>query len=105
MPRNLYTEDEITLCTYIAIYGTNDFNENTIHTKYGIRSLSSIQMKIQNIAAMLDEDGITRYSGVKGLTGKTTGETGRRTNWDWVEKSIQFSKDNLLSKCKEILNS
>ncbi len=102
MTRNLYTENEITLCTYIAMYGLDDFNDETIHNIYN-RSLSSIKMKIQNIAAMLDEEGIKRYSEIKGLTGKTTGETGRRTNWNWVAKNIKLSKNDLLLKCNQIL--
>lgn len=52
--RNLYTEKEIVVCTYIARFGRNDFNENDI-VKIKSRSLSSIKMKVQNIAAMIDE--------------------------------------------------
>lgn len=31
MKRNLFTKDEITLCTYIALFGKNEFDENDIH--------------------------------------------------------------------------
>jgi hypothetical protein len=104
MPRNYYTEDEVTLCTYIAMYGANEFDAKTIHNKY-LRSLSSIKMKIQNIVSMLDEEGIERYSTINGLTGVTTGGGGRRTNWNWVQQSIQLSKNELLVRCKNILKA
>jgi len=104
MSRNLYTKDEIILCTYIARYGSDDeFSENEIHKKYN-RSLTSIKMKVQNIVAMLDEEEIARYSNIKGLSGVTTGENGRRTNWEWVEQLISLSKEELLLKCKSILH-
>ena len=103
MPRHLYTENEIFLCTYLALYNTNAFSEAEIHNKFN-RPESSIKMKIQNIAAMLDEENITRYSNIKGLSGVTTGKKGRRTNWDWVEKAIYYSKDKLFLKCEDILN-
>ena len=104
MSRNLYTEDEIILCTYLARYGHDDFTEIESHKKYN-RSLNSIKMKVQNIAAMLDEEEITRYSDVRGLSGVTTGKSGRRTNWEWVKKLIPLSKEELLTKCKSILDS
>jgi len=52
---------------------------------------------------MLDEEEIKRYSSIQGLSGVTTGEKGRRTNWGWVEKIIHYSKDELFSKCEAIL--
>ncbi len=103
MSRNLYTENEIILCTYLALYDTNDFSETDIYKIFN-RSESSIKMKIQNIAAMLDEEEIKRYSKIKGLSGVTTGEKGRRTNWNWVEKLIKLSKNELFLKCEAILN-
>lgn len=102
MPRNLYIEDEITLCTYLARFGHREYSEIDIHEKYG-RSIDSIKMKVQNIASMLDEEEITRYSDVKGLSGVTTGESGRRTNWEWVKRLISLSKEELFSKCESIL--
>ncbi len=104
MPRNLYTEDEIILCTYLARYGRDEFSEIEIHEKYN-RSLNSIKMKVQNIAAMLDEEEITRYSDVRGLSGVTTGESGRRTNWEWVRRLIPLSKKELFLRCESILHS
>jgi len=104
MSKNLYTKDEIILCTYLAIYGYNEFSEIDIHKKYN-RSLNSIRMKVKNIAAMLDEEGITRYSNIRGLSGVSAGENGRRTNWNWVEESIPFSKRELFSKCESFLHT
>lgn len=60
-------------------------------------------MKIQNIASMLDEEKIKRYNNVRPLTGKTTGESGRRTNWNIVKLYIDKPKDAFLTKCNEIL--
>ena len=34
MSRNLYTENEIILCTYLALYDTNAFSETEIHNKF-----------------------------------------------------------------------
>jgi len=104
MSRNLYTEEEIILCTYLALYSTSEFNEIDIHRIFN-RPVSSIKMKIQNIAAMLDEEGIKRHSRIKGLSGLPTGKKGRRTNWNWVEKLVRLSKDDLFSKCETILNT
>jgi len=103
MARNLFTEKEIVLCTYLAIYETNTFIVTDIN-KICNRPVSSIKMKIQNIAAMLDEENITRYSTVKGLSGVTSGAKGRRTNWNWIEVLLDLSQANLLSQCETILN-
>ena len=54
MKRNLFTKDEIILCTYLARFGKQEFDENDIQ-KLKARSISSIKMKVQNIASMLDE--------------------------------------------------
>jgi hypothetical protein len=68
------------------------------------RSGASIQMKIQNIAAMLDEEGIARESDVSPLKGVPAGQSGRRTNWDWIERLASIPKAELLSICRRILN-
>lgn len=104
MKRNLFTYDEIVLCTYAAMYNENDFGG--IEKIYNItnRSRSSIKMKIMNIASMLDEEGIKRfnYNRIFPLTGLTTGETGRRTNWDIVSSLYTLPKNEFLTKCKGI---
>ena len=56
MKRNLFTKEEIILCTYISRFGKKEFDEENI-SKLKNRSVSSIKMKVQNIAAMLDEEG------------------------------------------------
>ncbi len=81
MKRNLFTKDEITLCTYIARFGKREFDENDIQ-KLKERSISSIKMKVQNIASMLDEKGFETNDKVSKLTGKPHGEKWRKTNWD-----------------------
>jgi len=60
-------------------------------------------MKVQNIAAMFDEEGIERGNSVKGLSGKPHGEIGRRTDWEFVSKYLQISKSDHLAECIAIL--
>lgn len=103
MRRNLYTHDEIVLCTYIARFGKNDFDENDIH-KLKNRSVASIKMKIQNIASMLNEEGFPTDSTIPKLTGKPAGEKGRRTNWEVVSKLTTTEKEKFLQQCFEILS-
>lgn len=104
MKRNLFTKEEIILCTYIARFGKQEFNEDEISTLKG-RSISSIKMKVQNIAAMLDEEGFYSSENISKLSGKTTGEKGRRTNWDIVRNLTDNSKQELLSKCEGIIST
>ena len=80
MARKLYTTDEIVLCTHIARFGRGLFTEQKI-TDLENRSISSVKMKVQNIAAMLKEEGYKYNGDVSCLSGVTTGEQGRRTNW------------------------
>lgn len=105
--RNLFTKDEIVLCTYSAMYDADDFGGiNEIYTLQH-RSISSIKMKIMNIASMLDENSIRRfnYNSVPPLTGLTTGQSGRRTNWDIVETLYSLPKEEFLKRCKTILGN
>jgi hypothetical protein len=102
MPRNPYTENEIILCAYIALYGRSLFLEKKISTSHK-RSESSIIMKVQNIAAMLDEKGVSRHQGISPLSGVKAGQNGRRTNWDMVSKMIELGKDEHKQLCKEII--
>ena len=102
--RNLFTQEEITLCTFVAIYGPDDLvRMEDIHKLKG-RNLTSIDLKIRNIAAMLDEKGIRRYSDVHPLSGVTTSEEGIRTNWEWVEPLTKLSKAQLLVRCRVLAN-
>ncbi|PWG04447.1 hypothetical protein [Polaribacter aquimarinus] len=102
MKRNLFTKDEITLCTYIARFGKNEFDENDIH-KLKSRSVSSIKMKVQNIASMLDEEGFKTNDNISKLTGKPPGQKGRRTNWDTVNNLTDLNKHEFLSMCQKII--
>ena len=80
MPRGTpYSEPEIILCTYIARFGRDTFDECDIH-KWCSRSLGSIKLKVRNIAAMLNEEGYDYDPSVKPLHGLPHGERGRRTN-------------------------
>ena len=101
--RNYFTRDEIVLCTYAAIYDASDFGGISKIEDLTHRSLASIKMKIQNIAAMLDEAGAKRYSNVSPLTGLPQGQTGRMTNWEIVEPLYKLPKQALFQKCRSIL--
>jgi hypothetical protein len=102
MKRNLFTEEEVTLCTYLARFGRDAFNEEDIsHLKS--RSIPSIKMKVQNIAAMLNEEGFNVNENISLLSGKPSGERGRRTNWNIVKTLLDYSNQELLVKCKGIL--
>jgi hypothetical protein len=67
------------------------------------RSVSSIKMKVQNIASMLAEEGFDTHVNVSHLSGKTTGEIGRRTNWDIVEKLAELKKVEFSRVCETII--
>ncbi len=105
MNKKYYTEEEIMLCTYIALYGRNNFTEQEI-TKLQNRSLASVKMKVQNICAMLKEEG-KKFSSQCTLSGKPPGESGRRTNWKWVKKYLpeEIEKECLLELSKNILSN
>ena len=102
--RNLYTEDEIIVCSYIARFGRCDFDEGDVE-KIKKRSLSSIKMKVQNIASMLEEEGFECSKEVSKLTGLPHGLKGRRTNWDIVKRYANMPKDKHREICVTILSS
>lgn len=104
MSRNLYSKNEIILCTYIARFGNSEIDEYDVY-KLQNRSLSSIKMKIQNIASMLDEKGHKTESSIPKLTGMKSGQKGRRTNWDIVQNYTNLNQDEFRSKCNLILDS
>jgi hypothetical protein len=101
--RNYFTADEIVLCTYAAMYDASDFGGVSRIESIMNRSLASIQMKIQNIASMVDEAGIARSSKISPLTGLPSGETGRMTNWEIVEPLFNLPRQDLLERCRNIL--
>jgi hypothetical protein len=99
-----YTEDEIIVCTYIARFGRDEFIENEVEIIQR-RSLSSIKMKIQNIAAMIDEAGAETSDQVSKLSGLPTGQKGRKTNWDIVKQYVYMPKYEHRERCLQVLNS
>lgn len=102
-PRNYYTEGEIILCTYAARYDPKDFGGKQVICTLTGRPRSSVEMKIRNIAAMLDDKGIYRSGNTSGLTGRTTGEAARNTNWDIVEPLARLTQEELLHRCQRLI--
>ena len=100
--KNLYTKEEIILCTYIARFGRNEFSESDIHNLKK-RSVSSIKMKVQNIASMLVENGYNIDSSVSQLTGNPPGKKGRLTNWDTVKDLAEISRTDFYDICSKII--
>lgn len=103
MPRNLFTRDEIVLCTYAALYGARDLEGPESIEQLTHRSMDSIVMKIQNIEAMLDDFGVPRLTKTQGLSGLPRGQRGRRTNWEVVEPLTRVPRQELLNRCRAIL--
>lgn len=104
MARNLFTRDEVVLCTYIAIHGRGEFSEGVVQ-KITHRSLASILMKVQNIAAMLREEGYTCSPQISSLAGLPAGMTGRRTNWDVVKTLPLKDRTSFLALCRVVLEA
>ncbi len=104
MPRNLFTPDEVALCTYAALYDANDFGGVSKITLITGRSISSIKMKIQNMAAMFDAKGVARVSSVSPLTGTPPGQPARETHWEEVRPLIALPRENLNRKCLDIIS-
>ena len=84
MLRNHYTQDEVILCAYAAMYDEKEFGGIDTIRRLRARSVSSIKMKIQNVAAILDEENIPRNPRISALSGMPPGEAGRRMHWDMV---------------------
>lgn len=111
MPRVEYTAEEVTLCTYAAMYDSADFGGDVAIRNLRRRpeekhSMASIKMKIQNIASMLDEREIPRENNrIAPLTGKTTGENGRTTNWDIVQRLYNLEREVFLQRCVSIIET
>ena len=103
MKKNYYTQEEIILCTYIARFGHALLTEKKI-SSLGKRSETSIIMKVQNIASMLKEKGFKADPSISPLTGKTTGDSGRETDWPIVSSLVELEKAELWAKCKEIFS-
>lgn len=102
MSRNIYTEDEVILCAYIALYEGALLSEKKI-SSIGNRSEGSVKMKVQNITAMLNDKKISRNPSVAPLAGLPAGETGRETDWEIVKVLVNLGKKDHWAKCKEII--
>jgi len=98
-----FTRDEVVLCAYAARFNGDDFVAVEAIHSITLRSRDSIQLKILNIAAMPDEEGIARESAVNPLSGLPTGQQGRRTNWDIVSGLVGLSRSEHLAECRRIL--
>lgn len=70
--RNLFTEKEIIVCPTSQDFGRKNFKESDVK-KIANRSESSIRMKVQNIASMLDEAGNKYCKEIPKLTGLPPG--------------------------------
>lgn len=103
MKRNCYTENELTLCAYAALYEQNDFGGIKAIAQITNRSAASIKMKIQNFVAMLNEEGLPCSPSIPPLSGKPHGERGRRTHWPILKPLTLLSRESLLMKCRKIL--
>ncbi len=98
-----FSRAEVVLCAYAARFNFEDFGGiEAIHSLQE-RSRDSIQLKILNIASMLDEEKVSRNSTVNPLSGLPTGQQGRRTNWDVVSELISLSQKQHLSFCRQLL--
>lgn len=86
-PKNYYTLPEITFCTFIARFGRSHLDEADIHNFSG-RSLSSIKMKVQNIASMLHEAGYPTSDSVSRLTGKPAVHISEHSNQSFRDYPI-----------------
>ena len=103
MARSAFTRAEVVLCAYAARYNSDDFGGVEAIHSLTARSRDSIQLKVLNIAAMLDEEGVTRESSVNPLSGLPAGQQGRRTNWDVVSELVSLTREQHLTECRSIL--
>lgn len=60
-------------------------------------------MKIRNIVAKLDEEGIPRNQRITPLTGTAQGNGGRPTNWEIVEPLARMPRQDLEAQCQRII--
>ena len=78
--RRPFSQEELILCIYAARYDTGDIGGIEAVQSLHSWSYASIKMKVQNIVAMLDEEGVGRTNSEHALTGLPAGKKGRRTN-------------------------
>ena len=105
MRRNYFTEDEIVLCAYAALYDENEFGGVDTIQRLTSRSRSSINLKIRNIAAKLEEEGLPRNNRITPLTGTAPGQGSRKTNWETVEPLTHMPRQVLQTRCGSIVGA
>lgn len=102
--RKKFTADEIVLCIYAARFGADNLGGVDSIRLLESRSLPSIEMKIRNIVAMCDAEGITRDSTHQPLSGTSENREYRSTNLDELKVIGQLPRDELLKHCRSILS-
>lgn len=103
MPRNFFTNNEITVCAYVALFGESEpFTVRRIATLTG-RSEDSIVLKIRNFVSKLNSEGITTLYRNSGLTGTTTNARPRKTNWEIVQPLAMLTQEELRRRCADII--
>ena len=105
MRRNSFTEDEVVLCAYAALYDEYEFGGIDAIQRLTSRSRSSISMKIRNIAAKLEEEDLPRNNRITPLTGTAPGQGSRRTNWEIIEPLTRIPRRSLQTRCARIVAS
>jgi predicted HNH restriction endonuclease len=103
MAGSLFTRAEVVLCAYAARFDGDDFGGVEAIHSLASRSRDSLQLKVLNIAAMLDEEGVNRQSTVNPLSGLPAGQRGRRTNWDVISELVSLTREQHLEECLSIL--
>lgn len=83
-----FTPAETIRCTFIARFGRDDFDECQISN----RSLSSLRMKVQNVAAMLEHRGYRISDQVSPLSGTSAGLPPRFVDWEIIEQYVDMPK-------------
>ena len=73
------------LCTYVARFGRDQFDERKISEIHG-RSMSSVKLKVRNIVAMLQHEGHETWEGIAPLTGTGPGFPTRFTDWSVIRQ-------------------
>src|SRR5688500_4096853 len=79
-----YTPKEVWKCLYVARFGEDEEISVQSIAAGSPHSEASVKMKVNNIVSQLKERDIPHTSEFAALTGRTTGESGRLTNWEWV---------------------
>lgn len=98
-----YTYEEIILCTYAARFDERELGGYKAIGQLRGRTNASVRAKILNIAAMLQEKGISRERDLATLSGTPEGKGPRMTDWEIVEPLTKLSKEELCGRCRVVL--